>query len=59
MCSRAVARRAREAAVDGCHSCCAASVLGTGNAPTGWRVDALNGTGVQNNLVAIAVCVSP
>ena len=30
-----------------------------GSTPTGWRVDALNGTGAANNLVAIVVCASP
>ena len=31
----------------------------TGSTPTGWRVDALNGTGATNNLVAIVICASP
>ena len=31
----------------------------TGSTPTGWRVDAHNGTGSANNLVAIVVCASP
>ena len=30
-----------------------------GSTPTGWRVDALNGTGGAANLVAIVVCASP
>jgi hypothetical protein len=31
----------------------------TGSTPTGWRVDALNGTGSTNNLQAIVICASP
>jgi hypothetical protein len=31
----------------------------TGSTPTGWRVDALNGTGGPANLVAIVICAAP
>ena len=30
-----------------------------GDTPTGWRVDATNGTGSANNLLAIVVCAKP